>query len=181
MNECMTISLQNQQIVTLQGFRVELLVCFDWLKPQREWLTSRFTGVLILLFSILAVNGGMAVLNLIVLAVIFAACGFLTFIVGRQPQSKTKLSFKVWGEWGCLNTENFITLLMVKFRCRFLGVAQSISQGALQYYIVRPINLFASLLSQSISNTLHIVFTVKRKIAESHQQLRLKGLVTLSF
>ena len=64
--------------------------------------------MLILLFSILAVNGGVAALNLVVLAVIFAACCFLTFIVGRQPQSKTKLSFTVWRGWGCFNAENFI-------------------------------------------------------------------------
>uniref|UniRef100_A0A8C5BVK9 Solute carrier family 7 member 1a n=1 Tax=Gadus morhua TaxID=8049 RepID=A0A8C5BVK9_GADMO len=75
-------------------FQFELFGSFDS-DPKRERLTSLSPGVLILLFSILAVNGGMAVLNLFVLAVIFAACCFLTFIVGRQPQSKTKLSFKV--------------------------------------------------------------------------------------
>ncbi|KAJ3589176.1 hypothetical protein NHX12_010024 [Muraenolepis orangiensis] len=52
-------------------------------------------GVLILLFCILAVNGGMATLNLIALGIVFTACGFLTLVVGRQPQSKTPLSFKV--------------------------------------------------------------------------------------
>jgi len=61
-------------------------------------------GVLVLVFSILAVNGGMAVANLVVLAIIFAVCCFLTFIVGRQPQSKTKLSFKVWRGRGLFNT-----------------------------------------------------------------------------
>ena len=85
--------------MTLQVFQFELFGSFDS-DPKRERLTSLSPGVLILLFSILAVNGGMAVLNLFVLAVIFAACCFLTFIVGRQPQSKTKLSFKVWGGVG---------------------------------------------------------------------------------
>ncbi|CAL8304803.1 unnamed protein product [Gadus morhua 'NCC'] len=75
------MSPQNTEPSTLSGFIVNIAVSV--------------LGVLILLFSILAVNGGMAVLNLFVLAVIFAACCFLTFIVGRQPQSKTKLSFKV--------------------------------------------------------------------------------------
>ncbi|CAL8364731.1 unnamed protein product [Lota lota] len=75
------MSPQNPEPSTLSGFIVNVSVSL--------------MGVLILLFSILAVNWGMAVLNLIVLVVIFAACGFLTFIVGRQPQSKTKLSFKV--------------------------------------------------------------------------------------
>ncbi|KAK0154444.1 High affinity cationic amino acid transporter 1 [Merluccius polli] len=72
---------QNPEPSTLSGFIVNVSVSV--------------MSVLILLFSILAVNGGWATLNLIALAVIFAACGFLTFIVGRQPQSKTQLSFKV--------------------------------------------------------------------------------------
>ncbi|CAL8268000.1 unnamed protein product, partial [Merluccius merluccius] len=72
---------QNPEPSTLSGFIVNVSVSV--------------MSVLILLFSILAVNGGWATLNLVALAVIFAACGFLTFIVGRQPQSKTQLSFKV--------------------------------------------------------------------------------------
>ncbi|XP_044077804.1 high affinity cationic amino acid transporter 1 isoform X2 [Siniperca chuatsi] len=52
-------------------------------------------GTLILVFSILAVQGGAAVWNIIALSVIFMVCLFLTFIVWRQPESKTKLSFKV--------------------------------------------------------------------------------------
>ncbi|XP_053186976.1 high affinity cationic amino acid transporter 1 [Scomber japonicus] len=52
-------------------------------------------GLLILAFSILAVQGGMAMWNIVALSVIFMACLLLTFIVWRQPQSKTKLSFKV--------------------------------------------------------------------------------------
>ncbi|XP_071317517.1 high affinity cationic amino acid transporter 1 isoform X2 [Trachinotus anak] len=52
-------------------------------------------GTLILAFSILAVQGGTAVWNIIALSVIFMVCLFLTFIIWRQPESKTKLSFKV--------------------------------------------------------------------------------------
>uniref|UniRef100_A0A673XK61 Solute carrier family 7 member 1a n=1 Tax=Salmo trutta TaxID=8032 RepID=A0A673XK61_SALTR len=39
--------------------------------------------------------GGFAVWNIVALTVIFMVCGLLTFIIWRQPESKTKLSFKV--------------------------------------------------------------------------------------
>ncbi|XP_019941475.2 high affinity cationic amino acid transporter 1 isoform X1 [Paralichthys olivaceus] len=52
-------------------------------------------GTLILVFSVLAVQGGFAVWNLVALSIIFMVCLFLTFIIWRQPESKTKLSFKV--------------------------------------------------------------------------------------
>ncbi|XP_028276523.1 high affinity cationic amino acid transporter 1 isoform X2 [Parambassis ranga] len=66
---------------TLSGFTVN--IC------------ASILGTLILAFSILAVQGGSAVLNIIALSVIFMVCLFLTFIIWRQPESKTKLSFKV--------------------------------------------------------------------------------------
>uniref|UniRef100_A0A1A8QCF2 Solute carrier family 7 (Cationic amino acid transporter, y+ system), member 1 n=1 Tax=Nothobranchius rachovii TaxID=451742 RepID=A0A1A8QCF2_9TELE len=52
-------------------------------------------GVLILAFSILAVQGGFVLWNIIALSLIFTACLVLVFIIWRQPESKTKLSFKV--------------------------------------------------------------------------------------
>ncbi|TWW74670.1 high affinity cationic amino acid transporter 1 [Takifugu flavidus] len=52
-------------------------------------------GLLILAFSILAVQGGTAVWNIVALTVIFMACLLLGFVIWRQPESKTKLSFKV--------------------------------------------------------------------------------------
>ncbi|KAJ7997580.1 hypothetical protein DPEC_G00230470 [Dallia pectoralis] len=52
-------------------------------------------GLLILVFSILAVQGGLAVWNLVSLTIIFIMCLLLTIIIWRQPESKTKLSFKV--------------------------------------------------------------------------------------
>ncbi|XP_074529261.1 high affinity cationic amino acid transporter 1 isoform X2 [Halichoeres trimaculatus] len=52
-------------------------------------------GTLILVFSVLAVQGGTASWNILALSVIFMACLVLTFIIWRQPESKTKLSFKV--------------------------------------------------------------------------------------
>ncbi|MEQ2181347.1 hypothetical protein GOODEAATRI_010666 [Goodea atripinnis] len=53
-------------------------------------------GTLILAFSILAVQGGLALWNMVALSVIFMVCLILVFIIWRQPESKTILSFKVW-------------------------------------------------------------------------------------
>ncbi|XP_051766660.1 high affinity cationic amino acid transporter 1 isoform X2 [Ctenopharyngodon idella] len=52
-------------------------------------------GLLILSFSLLAVLGGTAVWNIVTLSVLFSLCIIITFIIWRQPESKTKLSFKV--------------------------------------------------------------------------------------
>uniref|UniRef100_UPI0037E96096 high affinity cationic amino acid transporter 1 isoform X1 n=1 Tax=Semicossyphus pulcher TaxID=241346 RepID=UPI0037E96096 len=58
-------------------------------------ICASLLGTLILVFSVLAVHGGTASWNIVALSVIFIVCLFLTFIVWRQPESKTKLSFKV--------------------------------------------------------------------------------------
>eukprot|EP00063_Salmo_salar_P079029 XP_014053864.1 PREDICTED: high affinity cationic amino acid transporter 1-like [Salmo salar] len=58
-------------------------------------ITVSLMGLLILVFSILSVQGGFAVWNIVALTVIFMVCVLLTFIIWRQPESKTKLSFKV--------------------------------------------------------------------------------------
>ncbi|XP_060910917.1 high affinity cationic amino acid transporter 1 isoform X1 [Labrus mixtus] len=58
-------------------------------------ICASLLGTLILAFSVLAVQGGTASWNIVILSVIFMVCVFLTFVVGRQPESKTKLSFKV--------------------------------------------------------------------------------------
>lgn len=71
----------NSEPSTLSGFSVN--ICASVL------------GALILAFSVLAVQGGTAVWNVIALSVIFMVCLLLTFIIWRQPESKTKLSFKV--------------------------------------------------------------------------------------
>ncbi|KAK5609603.1 hypothetical protein CRENBAI_003341 [Crenichthys baileyi] len=52
-------------------------------------------GMLILAFSILAVQGGLVLWNMVALSVIFMVCLILVFIIWRQPESKTILSFKV--------------------------------------------------------------------------------------
>ncbi|XP_035522983.1 high affinity cationic amino acid transporter 1 isoform X2 [Morone saxatilis] len=71
----------NSEPSTLSGFTVNICVSV--------------MGTLILVFSILAVQGGIAVWNVIALSVIFMVCLLLTVIIWRQPESKTKLSFKV--------------------------------------------------------------------------------------
>lgn len=43
----------------------------------------------------LAVQGGTAAWNIVALTVIFMVCLLLVFVIWRQPESKTKLSFKV--------------------------------------------------------------------------------------
>ncbi|KAJ0061625.1 hypothetical protein NL108_005687, partial [Boleophthalmus pectinirostris] len=58
-------------------------------------LCCPLSGVLILAFSVLAVQGGTALWNLAVLSLIFIVCLLLVFVIWRQPESKTKLSFKV--------------------------------------------------------------------------------------
>ncbi|XP_062241859.1 high affinity cationic amino acid transporter 1-like isoform X2 [Platichthys flesus] len=52
-------------------------------------------GVLVFVFSIVAVHGGMAPWSLTILTIITLICLVLCGIVCRQPQSKTKLAFKV--------------------------------------------------------------------------------------
>uniref|UniRef100_A0A672HEE9 Solute carrier family 7 member 1a n=1 Tax=Salarias fasciatus TaxID=181472 RepID=A0A672HEE9_SALFA len=57
--------------------------------------SSPSAGLLILVFSILAVQGGTATWNIAALGALFLVCLLLVFIIWRQPESKTKLSFKV--------------------------------------------------------------------------------------
>ncbi|KAL6115833.1 slc7a1 [Pungitius sinensis] len=52
-------------------------------------------GVLVCVFSVVAVQGRLAVWSVTVLCIVGAAGLIATFIVWRQPQSKTKLAFKV--------------------------------------------------------------------------------------
>lgn len=56
---------------------------------------SLLPGALVFVFSVVAVHGGLQTWSVSVLSVIFAACLILTFVVWRQPQSKTQLAFKV--------------------------------------------------------------------------------------
>ncbi|XP_076002165.1 high affinity cationic amino acid transporter 1-like [Genypterus blacodes] len=52
-------------------------------------------GVLVCVFSVVAVQGGFAAWSLSLLTIILLVCVFITAVVWRQPQSKTKLAFKV--------------------------------------------------------------------------------------
>ncbi|XP_068441014.1 high affinity cationic amino acid transporter 1-like [Clinocottus analis] len=71
----------NTEPSPLSGFAVNICTCI--------------LGVLVCVFSIVAVHGHLAVWSVSVLGILMAACLLVTFIVWRQPQSKTKLAFKV--------------------------------------------------------------------------------------
>lgn len=58
-------------------------------------ICTSILGVLVCVFSIVAVQGGFAPWSLGVLCVIIVVCSILTFVVWRQPESKAKLAFKV--------------------------------------------------------------------------------------
>ncbi|XP_041657978.1 high affinity cationic amino acid transporter 1-like [Cheilinus undulatus] len=75
------LSPSNTEPSTLSGFAVN--VC------------TSIIGVLVCVFSVIAVQGGLAVWSLFSLSMILVVCLILTFIVWRQPQSKAKLAFKV--------------------------------------------------------------------------------------
>ncbi|XP_061104181.1 high affinity cationic amino acid transporter 1 [Conger conger] len=72
---------ENVEPTSLSGFSVN--ICASVL------------GLLILAFCILAVQGGVMPWNVAVLSILATACLCLTLIIWRQPESKTKLSFKV--------------------------------------------------------------------------------------
>ncbi|XP_056118463.1 high affinity cationic amino acid transporter 1b [Rhinichthys klamathensis goyatoka] len=52
-------------------------------------------GVLVCVFCVVAVQGGFQVWALVVLAALAVVCFIITMLIWRQPESKTKLSFKV--------------------------------------------------------------------------------------
>lgn len=58
-------------------------------------ICTSILGVLVCVFSVVAVQGRLAVWSVSVLAVVMVACLIVIFIVWRQPQSKVKLAFKV--------------------------------------------------------------------------------------
>ncbi|KAG7483628.1 hypothetical protein MATL_G00040410 [Megalops atlanticus] len=72
---------ENTEPSNLSGFTVN--VCASML------------GLLILVFSLLAVQGGAMPWSVALLSVLVMVCLGLTLIIWRQPESKTKLSFKV--------------------------------------------------------------------------------------
>uniref|UniRef100_A0A3P8SUT2 Solute carrier family 7 member 1 n=1 Tax=Amphiprion percula TaxID=161767 RepID=A0A3P8SUT2_AMPPE len=52
-------------------------------------------GILVCIFGVVAVHGGLAAWSVAILVIVMAIGLFLTLIVCRQPQSKAKLAFKV--------------------------------------------------------------------------------------
>ncbi|XP_041796396.1 high affinity cationic amino acid transporter 1-like [Chelmon rostratus] len=75
------LSPSNSEPSPLSGFAVN--IC------------TSILGVLVCVFSVVAVQGGLAAWSVSLLCVIFVVCLILTFVVWRQPQSKAKLAFKV--------------------------------------------------------------------------------------
>lgn len=58
-------------------------------------ICTSLIGVLVCVFCIVAVQGGLQVWSLTVLGILGGLCFIITMIIWRQPESKTKLSFKV--------------------------------------------------------------------------------------
>ncbi|KAF7668215.1 hypothetical protein LDENG_00026160 [Lucifuga dentata] len=58
-------------------------------------ICTSILGILVCVFSVVAVHGGVADRSLCVLGVIMVICLIITFVVWRQPQSKAKLAFTV--------------------------------------------------------------------------------------
>uniref|UniRef100_A0A9J7ZDI4 Solute carrier family 7 member 1a n=1 Tax=Cyprinus carpio carpio TaxID=630221 RepID=A0A9J7ZDI4_CYPCA len=102
MEMCMTISTPSMGILPgiEERFSFKTMLFPDITEPSN---LSGFTvnvctsllGLLIFSFSLLAVQCGSAVWNIVILSVLFSMCVIVTFIIWRQPESKTKLSFKV--------------------------------------------------------------------------------------
>ncbi|KAM9734181.1 high affinity cationic amino acid transporter 1-like isoform 2-T5 [Menidia menidia] len=58
-------------------------------------ICTSLLGVLVCVFGVVAVNGGLAPWSLSILSVVTGVCLLLTLVVFRQPQSKAKLAFTV--------------------------------------------------------------------------------------
>ncbi|XP_051963006.1 high affinity cationic amino acid transporter 1b [Xyrauchen texanus] len=58
-------------------------------------ICTSILGVLVCLFCVVAVQGGFQVWAVVVLVALAVVCFIITMLIGRQPESKTKLSFKV--------------------------------------------------------------------------------------
>ncbi|KAF4103913.1 high affinity cationic amino acid transporter 1b [Onychostoma macrolepis] len=75
------LSPKNEEPSRLSGFTVN--ICTSVL------------GVLVCVFCVVAVQGGFQIWAFAVLAGLAVVCFFITMLIWRQPESKTKLSFKV--------------------------------------------------------------------------------------
>uniref|UniRef100_A0A8B9GWU0 Solute carrier family 7 member 1 n=1 Tax=Astyanax mexicanus TaxID=7994 RepID=A0A8B9GWU0_ASTMX len=66
-----------------------------WFKKKYLYGQINEYSVLVCVFCIVAVQGGLQVWSLTVLSILGGLCFIITMIIWRQPESKTKLSFKV--------------------------------------------------------------------------------------
>uniref|UniRef100_A0A672FRF8 Cationic amino acid transporter C-terminal domain-containing protein n=1 Tax=Salarias fasciatus TaxID=181472 RepID=A0A672FRF8_SALFA len=91
-------SFYAEELTGLTGFqRITWLSCvIPSCHLTGEWsICTAVLGVLVCIFGIVAVLGGLALWSVALLCIIVAISLLTTFVVCRQPQSKTKLSFKV--------------------------------------------------------------------------------------
>uniref|UniRef100_A0A8D3BTX7 Cationic amino acid transporter C-terminal domain-containing protein n=1 Tax=Scophthalmus maximus TaxID=52904 RepID=A0A8D3BTX7_SCOMX len=87
-------------------FTVKNLLCPSNTEPSplsgfAVKICTSVLGVLVFVFSIVAVQGGLAPWSVTILTIVMAICLMLCFIVCRQPQSKAKLAFKVEAPFPC--------------------------------------------------------------------------------
>lgn len=68
-------------------------------------------GVLVCVFCIVAVQGAFQIWSLALLGVLAGVCLLFTLLIWRQPESKTKLSFKV----RCIETQNIVINVIMKW------------------------------------------------------------------
>lgn len=74
--------------IKMSDWTLLLIMIIIWSQPFPP-------GVMVFVFSVVAVQGGLATWSLCVLGTVLVVCLILTIIVWRQPQSKAKLAFKV--------------------------------------------------------------------------------------
>lgn len=76
-------------------------------------------------FCVVAVQGGFQVWVLAVLVALAVICFIITLLIGRQPESKTKLSFKVNTHLH-VHTEHFILSSYSGFKDRWVYVCTQV-------------------------------------------------------
>lgn len=98
----------------------------------------------------MAVQGGIAMWNIIALSVLFSMCVIVTFIIWRQPESKTKLSFKVSphlteyqdvvtpNKISCLRgTVDLLFIVLVSYKSWLLIIKHKKPNTVFCYYVVK--------------------------------------------
>lgn len=121
---------QNEEPSRLSGLTVN--ICTSILgqthTPQVNVLTNKmkfethflplFAGVLVCVFCVVAVQGGFQIWALAVLVFLAVVCFVITLLIWQQPESMTKLSFKVKREYACTHRVSYYPFAVVcNVRC----------------------------------------------------------------